>query len=145
MRVLVVDESRGRGRVLRAALEEAGYEVVVSRGAPLALLEHVARVQPDVIVIDTESPTRDVLEHLVVMGREQPRPIVMFSADAAQDTIRAAVRAGVAAYVVDGLDPGRVRSIVEVACARFEAYQRLRDELAETRHKLSERTLVERA
>ena len=145
MRVLVVDESRGRGRVLRAALEEAGYEVVVSRGAPLALLEHVARVQPDVIVIDTESPTRDVLEHLVVMGCEQPRPIVMFSADAAQDTIREAVRAGVAAYVVDGLDPGRVKSIVEVACARFEAYQRLRDELAETQLKLSERKLVERA
>jgi response regulator NasT len=145
MRVLVVDESRGRGRVLRTALEEAGYEVVVSRGAPLALLKEVARVQPDVIVIDTESPTRDVLEHLVVMGREQPRPIVMFSADAGQDTIREAVRAGVAAYVVDGLDPGRVKSIVEVACARFEAYQSLRDELAETQHKLSERKLVERA
>ncbi len=59
--------------------------------------------------------------------------------------IRAAVRAGVAAYVVDGLDPGRVKSIVEVACARFEAYQRLRDELAATRHKLSERKLLERA
>lgn len=145
MRVLVVDESRERGRVLRTALESAGYEVVVSRGAPLALLAEVDRARPDVIVIDTESPSRDVLEHLVVMGREQPRPIVMFSADAAPDSIREAVRAGVAAYVVDGLDPARVKSIVEVACARFDAYQQLREELAETKFKLSERKLVERA
>jgi response regulator NasT len=145
MRVLVVDESRERGQVLRAALEDAGYEVVVSRGAPLALLADVERTQPDVIVIDTESPSRDVLEHLVVMGREQPRPIVMFSADSAPDAIREAVRAGVAAYVIDGLDPARVKSIVEVACARFDAYQQLRDELAEAKLKLSERKLVERA
>jgi response regulator NasT len=145
MRVLVVDESLGRGRVLRAALQDAGYDVVVSRGAPLALLKDVEHVQPDVIVIDTESPSRDVLEHLVVMGRERPRPIVMFSGDPAQDAIRAAVRAGVAAYVVDGLDSARVKSIVEVACARFEAYQNLRDELAETKLKLSERPVVERA
>ncbi len=64
MRVLVVDESRGRARVLREALEGAGYDVVVSHGAPLALLKTVERVQPDVIVIDTESPSRDTLEHL---------------------------------------------------------------------------------
>jgi response regulator NasT len=145
MRVLVVDESHSRGGVLREALEDAGYEVVLSRGAPLALLTEVERARPDVIVIDTESPSRDVLEHLVVMGREQPRPIVMFSADAAPDAIREAVRAGVAAYVVDGLDPARVKSIVAVACARFDAHQQLRDELAATKLKLSERKLVERA
>jgi response regulator NasT len=145
LRVLVVDESRGRARTLREALEQAGYEVVVSHGASLALLAQVKHVSPDVIVIDTESPSRDVLEHLVVMGQNDPRPIVMFSADAEQDTIREVMRAGVAAYIVDGLDPGRVKSIVEVACARFEEYQRLRAELADTRMKLSERKLVERA
>lgn len=145
MRVLVVDESRARARVLRTALEQAGYEVVVSREAPFALLKQVERVQPDVIVIDTESPSRDVLEHLVVMGEHRPRPIVMFAADAGPEAIREAVRAGVSAYVVDGLDPARVKSIVDVACARFDEYQRLRDELAETKLKLSERQLVERA
>lgn len=145
MRVLVVDESRGRARLLREALEPAGCEVVVSTGAPLALLHQVERVRPDVIVIDTESPSRDVLEHLVVMREQQPRPIVMFADDAWQDAIRDAVRAGVSAYVVDGLDPARVKSIVDVACARFAEYQRLRDELAAAKLKLSERQLVERA
>jgi response regulator NasT len=145
VRVLVVDESRGRAQLLREALEQAGYEAVVSRGASLALLKTVDRVQPDVIVIDTESPSRDTLENLAVMGQHLPRPIVMFASDDAPETLRDVMRAGVAAYIVDGLEPSRVKSIVDVACARFDEYQRLRDELAATRLKLSERKLVERA
>lgn len=145
MRVLLVDETRGRARVLRGALEDAGHDVVVSQGAPLALLSQVERVQPDVIIIDTESPTRDVLEHLVVMREHAPRPIVMFAQDAGRDAIRSAVHAGVSAYVVDGLDPARVNAIVDVACARFDDYQRLRAELADAHLKLSERKVLERA
>jgi response regulator NasT len=145
MRLLVVDESRTRARVLRAALEEAGHEVVVSLGAPLALLAQVERAQPDVIIIHTESPTRDVIEHLVVMREQAPRPIVMFARDSARETIRSVVSAGVSAYVVDGLDPARVGAIVDVACARFDDYQRLRAELADANLKLSERKVVERA
>ena len=86
-----------------------------------------------------------MLEHVVVVSQSSPRPIVMFSTDAGGDAIRDAVRAGVSAYVVDGLDAGRVNSIVEVACARFKEFQRLKFELADANLKLSERKLVERA
>jgi len=111
----------------------------------LELQDAVERLAPDVIIIDTESPSRDSLEHLCVMGRDRPRPIVMFADDDDAATIREAVRAGVSAYVVDGLEPERVKAIVDVACARFEEFQRLRSELAEANRKLSERKLVERA
>jgi len=80
-----------------------------------------------------------------MVSRDQPRPIVMFSSDGASDSIRNAVRAGVSAYIVDGLDAGRVKGIVEVAVARFEEYQKLVAELAEANLKLSERKLVDRA
>jgi two-component system, response regulator / RNA-binding antiterminator len=145
MRVLIVDESAERGQVLRGGLEHAGYEVAGILSSPLELQEAVERLEPDVIIIDTDSPSRDALEHLCVMGRDQPRPIVMFAADGDAATIREAVRAGVSAYVVDGLEPERVKAIVEVACARFEELQSLRSELAEANRKLSERKLVERA
>jgi response regulator NasT len=145
LRVLVIDESAERADILRAGLVRAGYEVVATLSSPLDLLRAVERVQPDVIIIDTESPSRDVLEHLVLVSRDQPRPIVMFASDAGADTIREVMRAGVSAYVVDGLDAGRVRSIVEIACARFDEFQRLRDELADAQLKLSERKLVDRA
>ena len=145
MRVLVVDESEERAAVLRDGLTHAGHEVIASLSSPLELLSAVEDLQPDVIVIDTESPTRDVLEHVVIVSQSSPRPIVMFATDTGGDTIRDAVRAGVSAYVVDGLDGTRVNTIVEVACARFEEFQRLRAELAEANLKLSERKLVERA
>jgi response regulator NasT len=105
----------------------------------------VERLAPDVIVIDTESPTRDALEHLVVVSQSSPRPIVMFASDGGNDAIRRAVRAGVSAYVVDGLDAARVDSIVAVACARFDEFQRLKTELADANLKLAERKQVERA
>lgn len=145
MRVLVVDESAERAEVLRDGLERAGHEVTASLTSPIALLKTIADLQPDVIVIDTASPSRDVLEHLVVISEHGPRPVVMFSTDGAPEVIREAVRAGVSAYVVDGLDPSRIRTIVDVAVARFEDFQRLRAELAQANLKLSERKLIERA
>ena len=149
MRVLVVDESDERAALLREALTAAGHEVAASLSSPLELLRAVETLQPDVIVIDTESPTRDVLEHVVMVSQSSPRPIVMFASDAGGEAIRDAVRAGVSAYVVDGMDSSRVSSIVEVACARFEEYQRefqrLKIELAEANLKLSDRKLIERA
>ena len=145
MRVLVVDESEERAAVLREGLIMTGHEVIASLSSPLELLRAVENLQPDVIVIDTESPTRDVLEHVVIVSQSSPRPIVMFATDRGGETIRDAVRAGVSAYVVDGLDGTRVNTIVEVACARFEEFQRLKTELAEANLKLTERKLVERA
>jgi response regulator NasT len=145
MRVLIIDESPERIAVLREGLEGAGYEVAAALASPLELLRAVEEVKPDVIIIDTESPSRDVLEHVVLITRDQPRPIVMFASDDAPETIRRAVRAGVSAYIVDGLDPVRVKSIVDVAVARFGEHQRLRTELAEANLKLSERKVVERA
>jgi len=129
VRVLVVDEWPERAETLRSGLRLAGYQVTASL--------HEA----DAIVVNTDSPSRDVLAHLATVTR----PVVMFATDGAPETIRAAVGAGVSAYVVDGLDATRVKGIIDVAVARFESFQRLRGELAEANLKLEERKLVERA
>ncbi len=92
MRVLVVDESAERAETLREGLRRAGYEVTASLSSSLALLKAIEELKPDVIVIDTESPSRDVLEHLAVMTHHTPRPVVMFANDGAKETIRQAVR-----------------------------------------------------
>jgi two-component system, response regulator / RNA-binding antiterminator len=145
MRVLVVDESAERAEILREGLRLAGHEVTASLTSALALLKTIDELKPDVIVIDTESPSRDVLEHLVVMSQHTPRPVVMFATDRAPETIREAVRAGVSAYIVDGLDPTRVKTIVDVAVARFEDFQDLRTQLASANLKLSEHKVIDRA
>jgi response regulator NasT len=145
MRILVVDESSERAELLREGLVDAGHEVTAVLSSPLALLKTIEQLEPDVIVIDMDSPSRDVLEHLVFVSQHTPRPVVMFATDGAPETIRAATRAGVSAYVVDGLDKDRIEAIIEAAVARFEQYQALRTQLAEANLKLSERKAVERA
>jgi len=145
MRILVVDESAERAELLREGLCLAGHEVTATLSSPLALLKTIDELKPDVIVIDMESPSRDVLEHLVFVSQHTPRPVVMFASDDDAETIREATRAGVSAYVVDGLDKRRIKGIIDAAVARFEDYQALRTQLAEANLKLSERKLVERA
>ena len=145
MRVLVVDESPERAELLREGLSRAGYEVAASLTSPLALLKTIDELAPDVIVIDTDSPSRDVLEHLVVMSQHTPRPVVMFASDAEPEMIRAATRAGVSAYVVNGLSTERIKAIVDVAVARFQEMQSLRTQLADANRKLTDRKLIERA
>ncbi len=103
------------------------------------------RYQPDVIIIDLDSPDRDTLEQMRTIHRDQPRPIVMFAEDDDSGTINQAIKAGVSAYIVDGLEGKRVKPVIEVAIARFREYQALREELATVKDSLEERKLIDRA
>ena len=145
LRVMVLDEDNERREVLRQGLEKAGHRVVAEVQSTVNLSRLVAEVLPDVIIIDTHSPDRDTIEHLCVISQDTPRPIVMFSADGNTEKIREAVRAGVSAYVVDGLAAQRVQPILDVAIARFEALQSLRNELEDTQSQLADRKRIDRA
>jgi response regulator NasT len=98
-----------------------------------------------VVIVDMDSPDRDTLEDMQRITSEQPRPIVMFVDETDSESIRTAVRAGVAAYVVRGASPERIRPVLEVACARFEEFQALKSELARAQSTLADRKVIERA
>lgn len=144
-RILVIDESQQRAVEICTGLIKAGHQVAAVLPSALELIARIEEIKPDIILIETESPSRDTLEHLAVMDREMPRPVVMFSQDGERGTIRSAIQAGVAAYVVDGFDAGRLSDVVEVAVIHFEEHQSLKRELAETNRKLSERKIIEKA
>ncbi len=148
LRILLVDESPQRSLDLRLALQGLGHEIVAELSAPPTLYDDVRRHDPDTIIVSTDALSGDTLEALCSVSAACPRPIVMFTRDARRVSIRDAVRAGVSAYVVDGVDgfaPERVAPIIEAARARFEALQLVRAELAQTKGKLSERKLIDRA
>lgn len=146
IKVLIVDNTPGRASALREALTAVpGAWVACTLESPLELAGRVAELRPDVILIDTDSPSRDVLEQLAVMNAAAPHPVVMFSDDAQDSAIRAAIAAGVSAYVVDGMAPARLDPIMRVAIERFTADQALRGELKETKLKLADRKDIERA
>ena len=145
LKVMLVDEDPDRAADVRAALVACGCEVISLLASPLEIYEAVKTTSPDVIIIDTESPSRDSLENLAFVSRDRPHPIVMFSGDRSNETIREAIRAGVSAYVVDGLSEERLQPILQVAVARFAAEQSLKQELADARTQLADRKNVERA
>lgn len=134
-----------RGNALRIGLLEAGYDIVASLPADMYLPERIMQLQPDMIIIDAESDARDVLEHIVIATRDERRPIVMFTEDADTSSMEAAMAAGVSAYIVAGLQAERIKPVLNVALARFRQDQKLRAELSDTRHKLAERKVIERA
>ncbi|MBC7859695.1 MAG: ANTAR domain-containing protein [Burkholderiaceae bacterium] len=134
-----------RGDALRIGLLEAGFDMVASLPADLYLPERIAQLQPDMIIIDAESDARDVLEHIVIATRDERRPIVMFTEDDATSSMDAAMAAGVSAYIVAGLQAERIKPVLNVAMARFRQEQKLLAELSDTKHKLAERKVIERA
>jgi response regulator NasT len=134
-----------RAAALQAGLKEAGYDLVASLPADIRLPAQVAQLQPDMIIVDAESDARDVLEHIVVATRDERRPIVMFTEDDNQASMEAAMEAGVSAYIVAGLQPERIQPVLKVALARFRQEQKLLDELQDTKHKLAERKVIDRA
>ncbi len=145
LRILIIDESRARAGELCAALAMAGHQVAAVLPSALDLTAQIEAIRPDVILIETESPSRDTLENLAVMEREMPRPVIILTQEGDEAVMRAAFKAGVSAYVVDNLDLARLKPIVDVAVARFEEHQNLKQELATATKKLSERKVVEKA
>ncbi|QJD99130.1 ANTAR domain-containing protein [Massilia forsythiae] len=158
LRIVVVNSQAGAGldehsaaaqsrrnAALRIGLLESGYDIVASLPADIFLPGRIAQIQPDMIIIDSESDARDVLEHIVIATRDEPRPIVLFTDDQTESSMDAALAAGVSAYIVDGLQAERVKAVLDVAMVRFRREQKLLDELSDTRRQLADRKLIERA
>ena len=138
LKIMLVNDADHRLGRLRRALEDAGINIVAEVDGGMHLPQYIEAVQPDAILIDSDSPSRDILEQLVVMHQHQPRPVVMFADNADQEVIRQAIQAGVSAYIYDGIK-------LQVASARFQAEQQLINELADVQGKLSDRKRVEKA
>lgn len=133
-----------RPRSLRIGLLETGYNIVAVLPVDTFLPDRLAQLQPDMIIVDAESQSRDTLEHVVMATRDARRPIVLFTDDSDTTHVRAAIAAGVTAYVVAGLAPERVKPVLDVA-ARFEHEEMMHRELAEARTQLADRKVVDRA
>ncbi|MFC5698074.1 ANTAR domain-containing response regulator [Pseudomonas sp. GCM10022186] len=145
LRILLINDTPKKVGRLRNALTDAGFEVLDETGLSLDLAERIEAARPDVVLIDTESAGRDMMEQVVMVSRDQPRPIVMFTDDHDPDLMRQAIQAGVSAYIVEGIHAERLRPILEVAMARFEADQTLRAQLLARDTQLAERKRIELA
>lgn len=145
IKVMLVDDDSARAALLSQALQDHGYEVVARVEPGPSLLSKVAKVLPDMIVIDTDSPDRDILESMSLLNEHNPMPVVMFSDVEDETVIQEAIRSGVSGYIAKGVDQQRVKSIMNVAIARFREYQALKNELKQTKDELESKKLIDQA
>ncbi len=145
LRIAVLEKDRERALMIVDGLREQGdYDVVVF-GDETGLARKLAAANPDVVLIDLENPNRDMLEEMALASSPLERPVAMFTDSSNEELTRAAIEAGVSAYVVDGLQKDRIKPIIDAAIARFHMVTRMRTELATTRAALKERKTIDRA
>lgn len=145
LKVAVIDENHVRAAILEDGLRMAGYSEVTVISEMTSLLRRLVDLEPDVVIIDLENPSRDVLEQMFQVSRVVARPVAMFVDQSDTAMTEAAIDAGVSAYIVDGLKKERVKSIVDMAIRRFNVFSRLQGELASAKSELADRKTIERA
>lgn len=145
LKITVVERDRERARLIVDGLRESGEYDVIVLGDESGLARRLASVDPDLVLIDLEHPSRDMLEELTLASSPMERPVAMF-VDRTDDAItKAAIEAGVSAYVVGGLSKERIKPILDAAIARFHMFSRMRTELEATKAALAERKAIDRA
>src|SRR5216117_996959 len=144
-KIVIVDENPIRAAILEDGLREAGHIQVVRIDEMAHLLARIYAIDPDVILIDLENPSRDVLEQMFQVSRAVRRPIAMFVDQSDAASIQASVDAGVSAYIVDGLKKERIKPILDLCISRFNAFAKLQDELDRTKSALEDRKVIDRA
>ncbi|MGI3170103.1 ANTAR domain-containing response regulator [Pseudooceanicola sp. C21-150M6] len=143
--ILVVESDPDRATQIVDGLAEGGNFNISVISESTGLARNIAERNPDVVLIDVASPSRDMLEDLALASSPLERPVAMF-VDRSDDAMtRAAMETGVSAYVVDGLQPHRIRPIVDAAVSRFNIFKRMRTELETTKRALEERKVIDRA
>lgn len=145
MSIVVVEKDRERAAMIVDGLRAAGDHDVHVIADDIGLARRIAELNPDLVLIDAGNPSRDVLEELTLATAPMDRPVAMFVDQSDGSLTKAAIEAGVSAYVVNGLRPERIRPILDAAIARFHMVQKMRVELAETRRALEERKVIDRA
>lgn len=143
--IVIVDEDRDRATAIADALKDACDCDVFAISDSSNLARKIAAHSPDIVLIDLDNPTRDMMEELTLASGPLERPVAIFVSGAAGGLAQAAIEAGVSAYVVDGLTPGRIKPVMDTAIARFTMIRQMRSELAETRLALEERKVIDRA
>lgn len=143
-KILVVDDFDA-GPLLENSLKQHGYQVVTLKLKALDLIQIVQNIAPDAVVLNLYSPDDKILSMMLELNQMHAVPVIMFAEDQQTETINNVVKAGVSAYIVDGLEPRRIKAIVDVAIARFHEQQALKDELKKAKNQLEERKLIDRA
>src|SRR6476469_6378211 len=93
LRVLLIDDGAHHVQLIRDELTRQGHAVVGVIDSATLVHDCVLRLAPDIVIVDSDSPTRDTVENLAALSSRNPRPVVMFTNDDGTDPLRQALQA----------------------------------------------------
>ena len=145
MRIALVVENAEDAELLQRAAHTHAHEVVELVTSIKALRAVLKKTTADILVFALEHIDHRQLRQIERLYLSRPCPIVMFTRQGDAPTINAALKAGISAYIVDGLWLERVKPIMDVAIIRFNETQVLLKELEQANTTAVERTLIRQA
>jgi len=131
--------------MLLESLTKEGFDIVGRVNCRDDLVAGVQVFTPDVMVIDMESPDELIFDQLAEVNDQSPLAVVFFAERGETGIIKKAVKAGVGAFIVDGLTARKMKPVIELAIERFKELRSLQTELVSTKNRLEERKVVEKA
>ena len=145
LRILVVEPDKDRLIEIVDALNDAGWDDVKALADISGLARTVKDYAPDIVLIDLANPDRDTLEHITSATETGKRAVALFVDQTDAFLTDAALKAGVSAYVVDGLEMSRIKPVLETAIARFKVIRQMQSELHAAKQALEDRKTLDRA
>ena len=145
LKITIVENDPARAALIEESLSRAGQYDLNIVSDMTRLTAAIAAINPDIVLIDLDNPSRDVLEELTLATAPLERPVALFVDQSDANLTKLAIEAGVSAYVVDGLRADRLKPIIDAAVVRFNMFRQMRTELAATKRALEERKIIDRA
>lgn len=142
LKIALIDDDVDRASFIKSSLIEHHFEVVACLMIDHLESMNLQSLQADVILLDMDHPHRDIIENCV---SQFDLPTVLFTKNTHKDTIKNAIEAGITAYIVDGIDPIKLESILEISIEQFKKHKKLVNDLEETKCKLADRKDIEKA
>ena len=142
LKIALIDDDLDRAQYIKKSLIEHDFEVVACLIIDHLNMFDLQQLHADVILLDMDHPHRDIIESCV---SQFDLPTVLFTKNSHKDTIKNAIDAGVTAYIVDGIDPSKLESILEISIEQFKKHKKLMTDLEDTKNKLADRKDVEKA
>ena len=142
LKIALIDDDQDRAHYIKDSLIAHDFDVVACLTIDHLNMFKLEHLQADVILLDMDHPHRDIIESCV---SQFDLPTVLFTQNSQKDMIKSAIDAGITAYIVDGIDPSKLDSILEISIEQYKKHKKLLSDLKETKSKLADRKDVEKA
>ncbi len=142
--MLVCDQPDITGTITDALAEsEYAIDQPLQSLSQLSISQHLSDMTMLIIAVDRCDS--DMMLMIELLLAEKPLPIVIFTQLYDPQAQQKAIQAGVAAFVVDGLQTSRLLPLLQLATIRFAQQRSLLDQVDTLRTQLAERKVIDRA